>query len=282
RDLLSKLNDTSSSVPPVTYIVSDCTMTFTVAAAEELGIPVVIFWPTSACASMAVLQFRNLIDKGFTPLKDSTYLINGYLDTVIDWIPGMKGVCLKDLPSFIRTTDLNDIVMKFFLNEAERSKRVSAIMLNTYEVLEHDVIDALSSILPPIYTVGPLHLLENQINDNELKLLGSNLWKERSECLEWLDLKEPKSVVYVNFGSITIMTPKQLVEFAWGLANSNQIFLWVVRPDLLIGDSAVLPPEFAAETKDRGLLAGWCPQEKVICHPSIGGFFNSQWVEFHT
>jgi hypothetical protein len=42
--LLSKLNDTASSkVPPVTCIVSDCVMTFTLDAAAELGIPDVLF-----------------------------------------------------------------------------------------------------------------------------------------------------------------------------------------------------------------------------------------------
>ncbi|KZV28904.1 hypothetical protein F511_13699 [Dorcoceras hygrometricum] len=40
RDLLAKLNDTAlSNVPPVTCIVSDGVMSFTVQAAEELGIP---------------------------------------------------------------------------------------------------------------------------------------------------------------------------------------------------------------------------------------------------
>ncbi|XWS23906.1 hypothetical protein CRYUN_Cryun28dG0055900 [Craigia yunnanensis] len=70
------------------------------------------------------------------------------------------------------------------------------------------------------------------------------------------------------------MTPDQLTEFAWGLANSNQTFLWVIRPDLVGGDSAILPPEFVTETKDRGLLASWCPQEQVLSHASIGGFLT--------
>ncbi|KAL7245636.1 hypothetical protein ACSBR2_000880 [Camellia fascicularis] len=67
------------------------------------------------------------------------------------------------------------------------------------------------------------------------------------------------------------MTPNQMVEFAWGLANSNQTFLWVIRPDLVTGDLAVLPPEFMEATKERGLLASWCPQEQVLDHSSIGG-----------
>lgn len=55
------------------------------------------------------------------------------------------------------------------------------------------------------------------------------------------DSKDPNSMVYVNFGSIAIMTPEQIVEFAWGLANSKQDFLWISRPDLVSGDLAILP-----------------------------------------
>lgn len=70
------------------------------------------------------------------------------------------------------------------------------------------------------------------------------------------------------------MTTNQMVEFAWGLANSNQAFLWIIRPDLVVGETAVLPPEFVVAAKERGLLASWCPQEKVLSHPSIGGFLT--------
>nr|TKR99324.1 hypothetical protein D5086_0000197130 [Populus alba] len=71
RDLLSRLNNTSSSkVPPVTCIVSDSIMSFTLKAAQELGIPNVLFWTASVCGFMSYLQYRPLIEKGFVPLKD--------------------------------------------------------------------------------------------------------------------------------------------------------------------------------------------------------------------
>ncbi|KAA8538101.1 hypothetical protein F0562_027709 [Nyssa sinensis] len=280
KDLLCKVNDdaSSSNAPPITCIISDGVMSFTLAAAQELGIPEVLFWTTSACGFMGYVQYPILIEKGLIPLKDESYMTNGYLDKVIDWIPSMKGIRLKDFPSFVRTTDPDDFMVKFVLGEVERAKKASAIILNTFEELEGDVVNALSSMLPPVYTIGPLHLILNQVDDSSLKSIGSNLWKEEPECLEWLDSKEPNSVVYVNFGSITVMTPDQLVEFAWGLANSNQSFLWIIRPDLVTGDSAILPPELVRETKERGLLASWCTQEEVLSHPSIGGFLtHSGW-----
>ncbi|KAG6698996.1 hypothetical protein I3842_08G047600 [Carya illinoinensis] len=279
RNLLRKLNDTSSSnVPPVSCIVSDGAMSFTLDAAAELGVPEVIFWTTSACGFMGYAQYRRLVEEGLTPLKDASYLTDGYLDMVIDWIPGMKGIRFRDLPSFVRTTDPDEIMFNFAMVEAERARKASALIFNTFEPLEQEVLDSLSSMFPPIYTVGPLQLLVNQIPGGEYKTIGSNLWKEEYSCLEWLDKKEPKSVVYVNFGSITVMTSKQLIDFAWGLANSNQTFLWIIRPDLVEGDLSILPPEFLAQTKERSLLASWCPQEQVLSHPSVGGFLtHSGW-----
>ena len=200
------------------------------------------------------------------------------METTVDWVPGIKEIRLRDIPTFIRTTDPNDLMLDFVLGECKRAQRASAIILNTFDALEHDVLDGFSSILPPVYSLGPLNFLLNDVTDKDLKTIGSNLWKEEPECLEWLDNQEPNSVVYVNFGSITVMTSDQLIEFAWGLANSKKTFLWVIRPDLVAGENAVLPPEFVEETKNRGLLSSWCPQEQVLAHPAIRGFLtHSGW-----
>lgn len=166
-------------------------------------------------------------------------------------------------------------MLNFAINEAENSKRASAIMLNTIDVLEVEVLAGLSSIFPPIYPIGPLHLLEKQSPElEELKTIQLSLWKIESNCLEWLDKKQPNSVIYVNFGSVARMTSDQLIEFAWGLANSKLNFLWSMRPDLVIGETAALPKEFEVETKERGLISNWCPQEKILNHSSIGGFLT--------
>ncbi|KAL7245585.1 hypothetical protein ACSBR2_000837 [Camellia fascicularis] len=189
----------------------------------------------------------------------------------------MYGIRLKDLPSFVRTTEPNDIMIdfvNFILDVAHNAHKALAIIFNTFDALEHDVLEGLSTMLPPIYTLGPLQSLLNQIPQNHLNTIGSSLWKEQHDCLPWLDSKEPNSVVYVNFGSITVMTSQQLIEFAWGLVNSKKTFLWVIRPDLVVGDSAILPPDFVNETKERGLLASWCPEEQVLSHPSVGGFLT--------
>ncbi|XP_002525851.2 7-deoxyloganetin glucosyltransferase [Ricinus communis] len=274
RNLLLKLKS-SDSLPPVTCIISDACMSFTLDAAEEFGIPEILFWTPSSCGVLGYSQYHTLIEKGLTPLKDASYLTNGYLETTLDWIPGMKDIRFRDLPSFIRTTDRNDIMLNFVVRELERTSRASAVVFNTFYAFEKDVLDVLSTMFPPIYSIGPLQLLVDQIPiDRNLGNIGSNLWKEQPECIDWLDTKEPNSVVYVNFGSITVITPQQMIEFAWGLASSKKPFLWIIRPDLVIGENAMLPAEFVSETKDRGMLASWGPQEQILKHPAVGGFLS--------
>ncbi|KAI9120785.1 hypothetical protein K1719_007818 [Acacia pycnantha] len=71
-----------------------------------------------------------------------------------------------------------------------------------------------------------------------------------------------------------MLSLEQLYEFAWSLANSKKPFLWIIRPDLVKGGSVILSSEFLSETKERGLIAGWCEQEKVFNHLAIGGFLT--------
>lgn len=275
--LISEIN--SSHMPPVSCVVGDGVMTFTVLAARQFGIPIAIFWTASACGCLGYMQYRKLVEQGIVPLKDKNFMTNGDLETTIEWIPPMERIRLRDIPSFIRTTDENDIMLNFFIEQCDALPKADAIIINTFDSLEHHVLESLSSKLPPIFPIGPINsLVFELIEDEKVKDIRSNLWNEQSECVEWLNSKEPNSVLYVNFGSITVMNEEQLIEFAWGLANSKKPFLWITRPDLVEGKSAMLPIEFLEETRERGMLANWCNQEEVLKHGSIGAFLtHSGW-----
>ncbi|XP_027179347.1 7-deoxyloganetin glucosyltransferase-like [Coffea eugenioides] len=279
-DLIRRLNNKASvddEFPPVTFIISDAVMsTFTVKAAEELGIPDVLFWTMSALTVMCFSQFPQLRERGYTPLKDASCFTNGYMENTIDWIPGISSVRLKDIPTVIWTTDPNDEFVDCLVKLIPWTLKGAAVILNTFEQLEHGILEQFSSMMDHLYTVGPIHLLlkEVQKDDHSTEAIQSNLWKEDDSCIEWLNSKKAGSVAYVNFGSITVMTENQLVEFAMGLANSMQYFLWIIRPDLVNGGPIDLPPEFFIASKDRGMLATWCNQEVVLSHPSVGAFLT--------
>ncbi|KAL8127485.1 7-deoxyloganetin glucosyltransferase-like [Apium graveolens] len=276
RDFVAKLNNLQD-VPQVSCFVSDGIMSFTLEVSQELGIPNVFFWTVNAFTLLCYLHYTRIRDLALEQHKASTAgLNNEYLDYVIDWLPGIGNVRLRDTPSLIWEPALPDFFVDYAVREISRIHKASAVILNTFDALESEIVYQISAIINlHVYAIGPIHSLFKSIDpDDNTKSIQSNLWKEDSGCIEWLDSKEVGSVVYVNFGSITVMSPQHLEEFAWGLANSMQNFLWIIRPDLVMGASPALPPDFVTRTQGRGLLASWCDQQQVLSHLSIGGFLT--------
>ncbi|KAD6119005.1 hypothetical protein R6Q59_025113 [Mikania micrantha] len=261
-------------IPP-TCIICDGFMTFanTIYAAEKLNIPIILYWTMAACGFMAYYQAKVLFDKGLVPLKDESYLTNGYTDTLIE-ISGMESVRLRDLPEHILATKTDDPALNWIVESARNADKVPHMIIHTFDALEAPLIKELKSMIPNTYTVGPQQLLLNHITEKNSNFNGHSLWKEEPECVQWLQSKEPQSVVYVNFGSLAVMSMQDLIEFGWGLVNSNHCFLWIIRADLVDGKAAVLPQELKDVIKDSGFIASWCSQEEVLNHPSVGGFLT--------
>ncbi|XP_051201264.1 (R)-mandelonitrile beta-glucosyltransferase [Lolium perenne] len=286
RELVLRLNATPG-VPPVTCLLPTALMSFALDVARELGIPTMVLWTCSAAALAAQMRLRELQGRGYLPLKDESCLTNGHLErTVIDWIPGLPPISLGDISSVVRTTDPDDFGLRFSAVEAEGCTKAGALILNTFDDLEADVLDALRAEYPRMYTIGPLG---NQFGDDNSAAednssssnSGLSLWEQDTKCLAWLDTQEKSTVVYANFGSLTVVTAEQLAEFAWGLAATGHPFLWSIRDNLVSDASdglAVLPPEFVASTAGRCCLTTWCPQEQVLRHPAVGCFLtHSGW-----
>uniref|UniRef100_A0A8R7QX75 Uncharacterized protein n=1 Tax=Triticum urartu TaxID=4572 RepID=A0A8R7QX75_TRIUA len=246
-------------------------MCFAMDAAKELDVPYVQLWTANTVSYLGFRYFRLLIDRGIVPLQDEKQLTDGYLDTPLEDLPGLRNMRLRDFLSFIMNPD--DYMVVYAIQVTESAAGASAVIVNSFDDFEGEAVGAMEALLggPKVYTIGPLNLLAPCSTGT----IGSlSLWKEQEECMQWLHDKEPASVVYVNFGSIMVMTKEQLQEFAWGLANSGRQFMWIIQRDLVRGDAAVLPPEFLAETAGRGFMASWCPQQEVLNHPAVGVFLT--------
>uniref|UniRef100_A0ACD5UL48 Uncharacterized protein n=1 Tax=Avena sativa TaxID=4498 RepID=A0ACD5UL48_AVESA len=186
-------------------------------------------------------------------------------------------VRLRDLPTFIRTTDADDTMLTINIKQCELdAPAADGILLNTFDDLERAALEAIRARLPNTFTIGPLGPEVSPAS--YLPSLTSSLWKEDDRCVAWLDAQPVDgSVVYVNFGSITVVTRDQMVEFARGLAAAGSPFLWVVRPDMVRdgeGETLPVPEGFAEEVAGRGLMVGWCDQEAVLGHRATGGFLS--------
>ncbi|KAL5992478.1 hypothetical protein ACLOJK_013397 [Asimina triloba] len=175
----------------------------------------------------------------------------------------MGGNRLRDFPSFVRTTDPDDIMLNFKIHHAKRAPQATAVISNTFQDMESEANDDLKALISNIYAVGPLSLLYNQLPE-------STSMERRWEVFGVVGHKRAKvSVVYVNFGSIAVMTGKQLEEFALGLANSNHRFLWIITR---CGDGRIPNAATGAPGCNHGEgpspLVAWCSQEQVLAHPS--------------
>ena len=207
------------------------------------------------------------------------------MDRLVTSVPGMETFLrCRDLPNFCRVNNLVDPNLQLFKNETRQSPRAHALILNTFEDLEGPILSHIRTKCPKIYTIGPLHeilKLRLESKTTSLQSQSSNsIFKVDRSCMKWLDAQPLKSVIYVSFGSITVMTVDELMEFWYGLVNSKQCFLWAIRPDLVaqkVGEGQI-PKELVEGTKDRGYMVGWVPQEEVLAHQAVGGFLtHSGW-----
>jgi hypothetical protein len=97
--------------------------------------------------------------------------------------------------------------------------------------------------------------------------------------MEWLDAKEPKSVVYVSFGSVGRMPPAQLMQLGMALVSCPSPVLWLVKGADSLPD---VVKDWLRENTDADGVAGskclvvrgWAPQVAILAHPAVGGFMT--------
>ncbi|XP_057788999.1 7-deoxyloganetic acid glucosyl transferase-like [Salvia miltiorrhiza] len=293
RRLMEGLSDGGGGAPRVSCLIMDGVLSFTIPVVEEMGIPFIYFRTISACSFWPYFCIQEMIDAGEVPLKDKnedklTYWKRKEMDLMVTSVPGMENLLRRrDIPAFCRVEDVGDAGFQSIKTETRRTTQAAALILNTFEDLEGPILDQIRKHIPNLYSIGPLHShLKALLKEKGMESShhSSSFWKEDDSCMGWLDSQPPKSVIYVSFGSITMLTRDELLEFWYGLVNSGVRFLWVVRPDSVVEDRIgngcgnEIPVELVEGTKLRGLMVEWVPQEVVLGHPSVGAFFtHSGW-----
>ncbi|XP_031258010.1 UDP-glycosyltransferase 92A1-like [Pistacia vera] len=133
----------------------------------------------------------------------------------------------------------------------------------------------------PVWAIGPILLsLDNRAQAGKDKESGIS-----SEfCKEWLDSKPEKSVLYISFGSMNVISLSHMKELAMALEASEKNFIWVVRPPIGFDINSEfrgqewLPEGFEERVilgSKRGLLVKkWAPQVEILSHKAIGGFLS--------
>ncbi|KAF8008939.1 hypothetical protein BT93_J0054 [Corymbia citriodora subsp. variegata] len=259
RDCLAKLLSDASKDRIPCCLITDPVWHFTQAVANELNFPRMVLRTSSISSFLAFCALPLMQEKGYLPLQDSR------LEEAVPELPPLK---VKDL-HVIHSKDPED-VLRLIIAMAETMRASSGLIFNAFEELEPSKLAECRRSFPvPIFTVGPFHKLS-------VGPSGSLLPQDKS-CISWLDKQEkPKSVLYVSFGSLSIVSEAQFLEIAWGLANSGQHFLWVVRPASVRGSEwlEALPSGFLEGLGGRGHIVRWAPQHEVLAHPAVGGFWT--------
>ncbi|XP_061363207.1 zeatin O-glucosyltransferase-like [Gastrolobium bilobum] len=146
---------------------------------------------------------------------------------------------------------------------------------NTTRAFESPYMESLERIMgnKQHWALGPFNPLSIEKKNSKGKHLS----------IEWLDKQEPKSVIYVSFGTTTTLTEEQVEQIAIGLKQSNQKFIWVLRDadkgDIFNGDEVrrhELPNGFEEGVEEMGLVVrDWAPQLEILSHSSTGGFMSN-------
>ncbi|XP_026430928.1 7-deoxyloganetic acid glucosyltransferase-like [Papaver somniferum] len=208
------------------------------------------------------------------------------MDQRIRSVPEMESFLrCRDLPSYYRDKEVNRRNLDFINTQTSYSIRATAHILNTFEDIEAPILSHLRTYWPRLYAFGPLNALLNTLRSSTTAHFSSSLpvssnaslYAEDRSCMTWLDKQPQKSVVYVSFGSIATVSQEQWLEIWYGLVNSSHRFLWVRCPNSLFSkdeEESQLQAELVKATKERGYMVDWSPQEEVLNHPAVGGFFT--------
>ncbi|KAJ7554477.1 hypothetical protein O6H91_06G142500 [Diphasiastrum complanatum] len=258
-----------SSIPPPLCIISDFYVSWSQDTANKFKIPRYVFYPSPCSCLALMLYLPHLIEQGIVPLAPDAR------DIVIPGLPPMDG---SDMPESWKQNSFMKERRDFSFRNLFKLHESSGILVNTFYELEGEAIDAASTeaINPnkvPIYALGPIlpsKFFRGEPIDQQAFIQTDN------ECLQWLNAQAPSSVLFISFGSIAILSIRQIQEIAKALDACQQAFLWILRlPTSATDQSTLFPEGFLSRTHNRGLIIStWAPQLLILSHPSTGGFMS--------
>ncbi|KAK7307196.1 hypothetical protein VNO77_40028 [Canavalia gladiata] len=259
RTLSQLVEKYQQTTTPVTCIVYDSFFPWVLVVAKQRGIFGAAFFTNSA----AVCNIFCRIHHGLIHLP-----VN--MEDLPLVVPGIPPLNSRDLPTFVRFPQSYPAYLAMKLSQFSNLSKADWKFINTFEAIESEVVVKGLTEVFPATLIGPMvpsAYLDGRIKGD--KGYGASLWKPLSEeCSKWLEAKEPKSVVYMSFGSMVSLTAEQMEEVAWGLKESGVSFLWVLRES----EQSKLPNGYRDLVKDKGLIVTWCNQLELLAHQATGCF----------
>ncbi|KAG6544845.1 hypothetical protein Mapa_013535 [Marchantia paleacea] len=252
----------------------------------ELQIGWYVFFSNGSIEARLHQYSQKLYSEGLLRLSEGKIL---GMDNMVN-TPGLEFLKPIDLPWSRWDYPEQTIAVGEFLVGAD------GLVLNTFEELERPVINSLRKELSSgshrdaqVFTIGPMSSESNfSVKSEPSDALFTSpkqaifahisfveqLEDEGKRSVEWLNHQPPSSVLYVCFGTVFSLDPRQIVALAVALEDSQERFVWVLPRDPTSAED-VLPPDYETRIGDRGLVVdGWVPQPQLLTHPSIWGFLS--------
>jgi len=246
-------------------LVASALFPWTTDLAGKFGIPRLIFHATSFFSVSTYECLRLYEPHKNIPSSDSEpFIIPNFPDEI--------KLTRKQLPDLF-TQNVEKGFTNLFKQAIEAELTSYGAIFNSFYELEPAYADYYRKVLGrKAWHIGPVSLCNKETEDKVQR--GKEASIHGHECLEWLNSKEPNSVVYVCFGSMANFNDSQLMEIAMGLEASQQQFIWVVKKEKSDGRKEEwLPEGFEKRVEGKGLIIrGWAPQVLILDHKAVGGF----------
>ncbi|KAF7813097.1 crocetin glucosyltransferase, chloroplastic-like [Senna tora] len=256
-EALTNLITTTTTEPhPFTAVIYSFLFPCAAEVARELHLPSALMWTQPA----TVLNIYYYYLRGFKDYIEHNKDPNSPIK-----LPKLPLLTRKDLPSFLHPSNIYSFALPALEEHfRELEKEVTpTVLVNIFEALEPEslrAVDQLNTI--PIGPLIPSAFLDG--NDPNDVSFGGDIFRRSGGCIEWLDSKPERSVVYVSFGSLSELSERQMKEIARALSDSGRPFLWVIR------DSNKRDFGVGEDFEGKGKIVNWCSQVEVLSHSSIG------------
>jgi len=261
---------------PITCLIYTLILSWAPKVAHELHLPSALLWIQAATVfDIFYYYFHEHGDYITNKSKDETCSIS---------LPGLSfSLKSRDLPSFLLASNTYTFALPSLKEQIQllNEENNPTLLVNTVEEFELDALSKVDVGKIKMIPIGPLipsaFLDGKDPTDNSF---GGDVVRvdPKDDYIEWLDSKDEMSVVYVSFGTLAVLSKRQMEEIARALLDSGFSFLWVIRDKKVQQqkqeevDDDELSCREELENNMNGKIVKWCSQVEVLSHRSLGCF----------
>ncbi|KAK9696842.1 hypothetical protein RND81_08G000600 [Saponaria officinalis] len=248
-------------------LVADNFFPYATDIASKYGIPRFVFQFTGFFPMSVMMALNRFHPQNSVSSDDDPFLVPS--------LPHDIKLTKSQLQREYEGSDGIDTALSRLCNGAGRALFTSyGVIFNSFYQLEPDYVDYYTNTMGKrsrVWHVGPVSLCNRRHVEGKSGR-GRSASISEHLCLEWLNAKEPNSVIYVCFGSLTCFSNEQLKEIATALERCEEYFIWVLKGGK-DNEQEWLPQGFEERVEGKGLIIrGWAPQVLILDHEAIGGF----------